>query len=540
MTGSRRRRENVRALANAHVEKALASGQPHPGSPAARRAAGRTALTSDSAGLRRRRGGHSGSGKGASKGRGGHKGASGLLRVPPAGPEQHGPEMPEESAEGLQGREAAIFRLTAAEVKRQEEEETTQSRMRTLLPDSSLALQSTLIEEAQAENDRVDYELDIKKNWFHMQMKLFDAELAALNESKLKLLKEIDAHQSFIENKKRKTEQDLELARKRMTEREEIEATIVTLQATLAALKEREADQTKALEALKGYDEYLKSFLRQEGAQYLLASSSDAYSDGTQAILKRYETLVQTQATLLAEVERAEAEIEKKAAALAAEREHKDSTVLVLTTQLLSLHFELEKLQSSGTSLESAQQTVDEASKARYRTLGEITMAIDNLYTLVMERQHRKKRIIPLGVNRTQAEANAAASARIKQHVEASGKAHGHYLHKLDVIEKIIIFYTETFFPHRLPDGSPDFSRPTARVAPSAAHAPLMAAGFSNLPGMDAYAAALLGGGDDVHGSEPGGGGGGGGGGGAGGSSAAGGSSGGGGGGGVSVYGSLL
>ena len=371
--------------------------------------------------------------------------------------------MPAETGEGLQGREAAIFRLTAAEVKRKEELEQTETRMRTLLPDSSLRLQSTLIEEAQAENDRVDYELDIKKNWFHMQMKLFDSELASLNEAKLRLLKDIDAHQSFIENKRRKTEQDLELARKRRGEREEIEASIVRLREQLDGLEAREAEQSDALDELKGYDAYLKAFLRKEGAQYLLASSSDAHSDGTQVILKRYETLVSTRDALLAEVEGMEARLEAKASALAAAKEKHDASVLVLTTRLLKMHYELEQLKSSGASLDSAQVALDEASKDRYRTLGAITMAIDNLYHLVLERQHRKKRTIPMGVNRTQAEANAAASARIRQHVEASGRAKGYYIDKLDVIEKVIIFYTDTFFPHKLGDGSPDFSRPTKR-----------------------------------------------------------------------------
>jgi len=234
------------------------------------------------------------------------------------------------------------------------------------LPTSS---QSTLLLEKKKEMAEVQQQLDRKKEEFRQRMQRCqekEVELAAKQEAIKEQVRKFD---KFLKDNDAKRVRANRKAFEEIKVREAKESEKLLLAEELKKQLSKKKELSEELDRKAVYEKYLEH-----------VCEHTEYFEDIENVLKRYETLEAANQDLRSRVEAAQGQAEDASASLAAFVKSSQTESLVFNSQIASRQQQLDSLRLEAQDNESDLHRKENDVKDCLRQLGEISMAIQNIY----------------------------------------------------------------------------------------------------------------------------------------------------------------
>mmetsp|Transcript_38007 Transcript_38007/g.98124 ORF Transcript_38007/g.98124 Transcript_38007/m.98124 type:complete len:343 (-) Transcript_38007:412-1440(-) len=229
--------------------------------------------------------------------------------------------------------------------------------------------QCTELLKAQKELEKVQEQLNKEKENFKERMDAFKRDEDRLREKQEELRKNVTRFAKFMKENEAKRKRAEKKAQDEQKQRQQKDEEILNLKTMKHDFEEKRTKMITSLDEIMVYKEYLE----------LVHEVSEDFQEVSD-ILMRYETLTAAERDLTKDVEKRNAQIEALRQELNNFTKTTQNEILVLNSEIAASQKLLEEKKISASSSEQSLHRVETERKEKIRTLGEIRMAIGNLF----------------------------------------------------------------------------------------------------------------------------------------------------------------
>lgn len=239
---------------------------------------------------------------------------------------------------------------------------------------------ATRLLEKRRETAEVEHALSAQKEEFSMKMEGLAQRRQELESKEQDLKMSLMKFDRFLRDNDSKKNRALKKAKDERNMIKQKEQDIVDLQAECRDLEQERDKFKKRLEKYRIYQSYLERVL----------DLSDEFSE-LREVMARYDTLIATHNDLLSREQKNQIIMEKEKQKFNRFTEEKNTEILHYNNQLAQLQSRLDKAQSEAVKWESKWTHIQNTAAKKTLLLGQIKIAIHNLYQLV-QRHARNQR----------------------------------------------------------------------------------------------------------------------------------------------------